>query len=240
MNSQKVCVANDGIWVPFKDLYPDTDLSELDLKRFTCRILTHEEEKTCTDNRDCRGQCVAPDDAASGQEAVGTCSKFQNIVDSTLTVIGGKVSYPVVSMEMTADKIARLEELSRNRNKWNAHTIRDYSLVLEQSCFCLYGPYYGPNRVTVRAGEISRVVYLGERRDGFKPGDRLTNRKALKNTIVGLFDDLETRIQYMTGNAELQVEYDDVYGFPTVIDYDRPDWEDEQFRIEVSAFKPKR
>lgn len=140
---------------------------------------------------------------------------------------------------MTPDKALRLEELNRNRAKWVGRGIIDYEMILEQSCFCLFGPYYGPNRVVVRGGEILRVVYLGETRDGFRRGDRLTRKPALKKTLDEAFADLEFTIRNLTPNAVLRVEYHEEYGFPTLIDFDRSDMEDEQSRLIVSDFRPK-
>lgn len=239
MSSPEACAANDGVWIPVKDLYPDKELIEDDMRRFICRLRTHEEGRACTNDRQCRGGCLAPPGAVSGQEVVGTCSEFTWLVDGTRTMTDGKVRFPMVSPELTEDKISRLKKLAFNRDKWSAHAIRDYDMTLERSCHCLFGPYYGPNKVSVRDGEIFRVVYRGERRDGYKPGDRLTNQKALENTVDGIFDDLEKSIRSMTSNTILLVEYDEQYGFPVIVDYDRPDIADEESKLTVVDFVPK-
>ena len=239
MSSAVACAAHDGRWVPVKDLYPRDDLAEDDMHRYTCIFQTKDGGKSCTDNQDCQNLCMAPQGAVSGQAATGVCAESTVPKGDVLTIIDGKVTYPRVSLEMTAKKTARLEELKLNRDKWHSKNISDYDFTIEQSCFCLYGPYYGPNRIRVRGGEITSVIYRGEKRDGFKPGDQLKRKSALKTTIDELFKDLEQTITLATENAKLQIEYDDEYGFPRLIEFDRPDWEDEEFRKVVSDFSPR-
>ena len=239
MSSAVACAAHDGAWVPVRDLYPRDDLSEDDMHRYTCIFQTKDGGKSCTDNRECQNLCMAPQGAVSGQAATGVCAESTVPKGDALTIIDGKVTYPLVSLEITAVKTARLEELKLNRDKWHSKNISDYDFTIKQTCFCLYGPYYGPNRIRVRGGEITSVIYRGETRDGFKPGDQLKRKPALKKTIDELFEDLEQTISLATENAELQIEYDDEYGFPTLIDFDRPDMDDEEFRKVVSDFAPR-
>jgi hypothetical protein len=240
MSSAEACAASDGEWIPFKDLYPSKELIEDDLRRHICNLRTHDGGKACTDNRQCKGYCVAPIDAESGQRVTGECSAYIQKVDGTLTVAEGRVTYPMSTLKMTDRKSAMLQRLEIARQQWTAFGISDYEItVADENCFCLYGPYYGPNRVTVRDGKISRVIYRGERRDGFRRGDNLTREKALKHTLDEVFDRLERTIRHMTANTILTVEYDSEYGFPTLIDFDRPDWEDEQRRLVVSDFRPR-
>lgn len=238
MSSAAACAASDGEWIPFKDLYPGEELIEDDLRRYVCNLRTHEDGKACTDNRQCKGNCIAPVDAESGQEVIGECSAYIQRVHSILTVVDGRVTYPRSTLKMTERKAAMLRRLDFARNQWTALGISDYEItVADENCFCLYGPYYGPNRVIVIDGKISNVIYRGERRDGFRPGDNLTGEKALKHTVNEVFDRLERTIRQMTANTFLDVEYDSEYGFPTLIDFDRPDWEDEQWRLVVSNFQ---
>jgi Family of unknown function (DUF6174) len=238
MSSPGACAASDGEWISFKDLYPHEDLGEGDMRRFICNLRTHEAGKACTDNQQCKGYCAAPDGAASGQEVAGECSAYVQRVNGTLTVVDGKVTYPRSSSTMTERKAAMLQMLDAARQQWSSLGITNYEItVADENCFCLYGPYYGPNRIIVRDGKISRVVYLGERRDGFRRGDSLTHKNALKYTVNKIFEQLEQTIRLMTANTKLDVEYDPKYGFPTLIDFDRPDWEDEQSRLIVTDFQ---
>lgn len=240
MRSAEVCAAQDGAWVPVRDLYPRDDLSEDDMRRYTCIFQTDDGGKSCTDNRQCHNLCMAPQGAVSGQAATGVCAESTRPKGDALTIVDGKVTYPSSSLEMTERKSSLLEELIVNRDRWDSQGISNYEFMIEdQTCFCLFGPYYGPNRVIVRNGSIKIVIYRGEKRDGYKPGDRLTNKSALKKTVDEIFDDLEQRILRLTGNAMLRIEYDEKFGFPTLIDFDRPDMEDEQSRQIVSDFSPR-
>lgn len=238
MSSPEACAAHDGDWIPFKDLYPDKDLIEEDMRRYVCNLRTHEGGKACTDNRQCRGYCVAPSHAESGQTVTGECSAYVQKVHGTLTVAEGRVTYPRVSSVMTDRKAAMLQELEVARQQWTSLGIDNYEVTIaNENCYCLYGPYYGPNRVIVRDGQISQVVYHGEHRDGFRTGDSITREKALKHTVDEIFDRLEGTIRQMTGNTMLKVEYHLEYGFPTLIDFDRPDWGDVQSRLVVLNFR---
>jgi hypothetical protein len=138
------------------------------------------------------------------------------------------------------DKKTLLTELLLNKEKWKSHSISSYRVRMEDvNCFCLYGPYYGPNQIKVRKGEIVSVIYGGEIRDGFRPGDQLIREKALKNTIEDVFDRIERYIYIDRHETLLTVEYDPKYGFPTLVDYDRYGWSDAQHRLIVSNFRPK-
>ena len=239
MSSAAACAAHDGAWVPVRDLYPLDDLSEDDMRRYTCIFQTDDGGKSCTDNRQCHNLCMAPQGAVSGQTATGVCAESTRPKGDVLTIADGKVMYPSYSLEMTERKSSLLEELIVNRDRWDSLGISSYEFTIEQTCFCLLAPYYGPNRIIVRNGSIKTVIYRGEKWDGYKPGDRLTNESTLKTTIDEIFDDLEQRILRLTGNAMLRIEYDEKFGFPTLIDFDRPDWADEEFRKVVSDFSPR-
>jgi hypothetical protein len=134
-------------------------------------------------------------------------------------------------------RATRLAHLRGHRMRWRAQGLLDYDITIrDTNCFCNFGPYYGPVRVSVRRGRISRTVYLGETRDGYRAGARLSIETHLKRTVDQLFDDAERVISSSDSQAWLRVEYDATYGFPTVIAFDRPDWEDEQSRVEVTDF----
>ncbi len=139
------------------------------------------------------------------------------------------------------DKAARLEDLQKNEAKWASHRISDYEVTLRnENCYCLYGPYYGPVRVFVKGGRISKVIYLGEARDGFKPGNRLRGKAAyLAKTIDGLFEDVRFMTERASDKTSLNISYDDTFGFPVLIDFDRSDLSDVQSRIVVTDFIKK-
>ena len=241
MKNAELCVAHKGDWVPLRDLYPGKELNSDDSRRYVCNIRTNDGGKACADDNECQGPCQAPADAVSGKPAIGSCSHHTWIVEGVRRIHNGVVDYPMFSEEMTDAKAARLQQLEANRAKWAAHRISNYKITLQDTdCYCLYGPYYGPIRITVRHGKIKRAIYLGEPRDGYRPGDSVTISTRLRSTIDELFDDLEHTIRYATENTDLKVDYDGEYGFPTLISYDRPDWEDEQSRLVVSDFKPAR
>lgn len=240
MSSSEACAAHDGEWIPFKDLYPNKDLIEDDMRRYVCNQRTHEGGKACTDNRQCKAYCAAPDGAASGELVTSECSAYVQKVHGTLSVVNGRVTYPLVSTAMTDRKAAMLERLEIARQQWASLGVDDYEFTIaDENCFCLYGPYYGPNRVIVRDGTISRVIYRGNRRDGFRRGDSLTREEALKYTVDDVFDRLEQTVREMIGNTTLVVEYHSEFGFPILIDFDRPDWEDEQSRLVLSDFRAR-
>ena len=206
LGSPDACAASNGEWIPFQDLYPGKDLTEDDRRRYVCNLRTHDGGTACTDSRQCRGYCEAPAGAGSGQTVTGECSAYVLKVDGTLTVHEGRVTYPTSSTTMTRRKASMLQRFEAARNHWSSLGIDDYTItVADETCFCLYGPYYGPNRVTVHNGEISRVIYRGERRDGFRRGDSLTRERALKPTVDEIFDRLERSIRNMTANTMLDV-----------------------------------
>jgi hypothetical protein len=39
--------------------------------------------------------------------------------------------------------------------------------------------------------------------------------------------------------SNYRIEYDREWGFPIVVDFDNPDWEDEQWRLVADGFKPR-
>jgi hypothetical protein len=160
------------------------------------------------------------------------------LVDGTRTVIGGRVDYPWFTLDMTDEKRRRLQELAMNRAKWNAYGALNYSMTLGQNCFmCLYGAA-GPNRIVVKEGAIVSVRYQGESLNGpHRNQSLMRERSVLKTTIEEMFEGLQTTITRMTSNTNLRVVYDSEYGFPSRIDFDRPDIEDEQYSLIVSDFR---
>ena len=93
----------------------------------------------------------------------------------------------------------------------------------------------GPLRIGMSSSEVSTV--LGERRDGYWPGRAVEVDTALKATIEEVFENAK-RVILTVPEGAYRIEYDKQFGFPAVIDVDRPDWEDEQWRLIVDGFKP--
>lgn len=136
-------------------------------------------------------------------------------------------------------KTQRLETLRAQQAKWQSHNISDYELTITQDCFCLYGPAYGPNKVVVKNEAVKIVRYYGEARDNFKPGERLDVDDGISMSVSELFERTERQVINAAENAILDIEYHPDYGFPVLIDYDRPDLDDEESRVTVYGFKPK-
>jgi hypothetical protein len=123
--------------------------------------------------------------------------------------------------------------------RWKASGLQGYDLTLEdEACHCQFGPYYGPLRVSVRDGRVVRAIYLGPARDGYARGDRVRVDSHLKVTVEQLFELLERRIAGLGPGTHLTIAYDATWGFPTLIDFDQPDQEDEQSRLVVSDLVP--
>lgn len=240
-DTRAACEKNDGVWTKFEDLYPEGALSGDDIGRYICRIRTHEEGFSCTSQNQCRGQCLAPEGTKAGDEAVGVCAEFMwpSFFERNRTLIDGRVVYPEYSMEMTAKKRRLLAELYRNLEKWKSAELASYSFTAEnKNCFCYFALDYGPVETIVKNRKISKVVYLGEARDGYKSGDEITSPTSLSQTILTFFNYTEERIKKATGNALIEVTYDPTFGFPTLIKFDRPDYEDDQSSVVIYGFKP--
>ena len=151
----------------------------------------------------------------------------------------GVVFYPEATAMLFPKKQAMLDEFLRNREKWRAQGIVSYRVTIqEHACFCIYGPYYGPNQLSVRNGKLASVIYRGERRDGFRRGDQLLGQDALATTIDGMFARLEPIIMNFTDNADFEIYYDQTYGFPSRAAFDRSDMDDEQWDTRFTDFAP--
>lgn len=240
-DSEKLCTESNGSWTAFKGLYPNNypNLSKDDVSRFICRIKTNEENVICSDDSHCRGLCVADEDAVAGEEAVGLCAKYMwpSYDERNRLILKGRVGYPDFSLKMTESKKAMIAELIINRDKWSSQNIQNYRFVSKnENCACFYGPYYGPIEVIVKNNKIVKAIYLGEERDGFKAGDSLKIKTHLKQTVDDFFSYAETTIRRSTSNAYLKIEYDKEFGFPILIDYDRPDWADDQSKLVIFDF----
>lgn len=126
--------------------------------------------------------------------------------------------------------------LEKNYLKWKNLEIYNYQLtVQDQTCWCMHAMGYGPIKNYIQGNNIIKSIYLGERRDGYRNGIKVKNKSSLEMTIEQVFQ--RARVIANKANANsYKITYDDKYGFPTIIDYDDPDMEDEQSRLVVSEF----
>ncbi|MFN2476961.1 MAG: DUF6174 domain-containing protein [Chthoniobacterales bacterium] len=134
-----------------------------------------------------------------------------------------------------------LQELQANRAKWQRHGITDYEFrQRDETCFCMYGPYYGPIRVIVAKGKVKKAIYEGERRDGYWPGRLVREKTELVATVEDVFRRADGVINARS-KAPYTIRYDPTYGFPTMIDVQNPPgMADAQWRLVVDGFTPRK
>jgi hypothetical protein len=144
------------------------------------------------------------------------------------------------SIAVASRKAAEMRELEANRQKWRRHAVTTYQFRLrDETCYCLYGPYYGPIRVSVKNGKVRKAVYEGERRDGYWYGRIVREKTHLVATVEDVFTQVEQLITSGAQGAPYKIRYDRVYGFPTLVDVDNPPrMADAQWRLVVDGFKP--
>jgi len=179
------------------------------------------------------------------------------IVFSSLSACASVSEYPYsrkTEFQIGDDKVltsvrrASLKaQLAERKTIWTANKPDNYSYILQQSCFCLYGPAYGPNAIKVQDGSVKSIIYRGETRDGFKSGDKLSENGVLNYTIDELFERIERVLSGQNLNPEryknreiienFNVSYDDEFGFPIRISYDRVLTADEEYVILLEGFK---
>ena len=149
---------------------------------------------------------------------------------------------------LTPTRRVRLKaQLDEQKAIWAANRLDDYHYILEKSCYCLYGPAYGPNIVRVRDGNVKSIIYRGERRDGFKSGDKLLGNAVLDYSIDELFEKVEKVLSGQSLISErfnqrevmenFAVTYDETFGFPVRISYDRLLTADEEYVVLLKGFK---
>ena len=78
-------------------------------------------------------------------------------------------------------KSSEVAKIDKKHEFWLTNAPTHYRYVVSQSCYCLFGPSYGPNDVEVRDGKVVKVTYRGETRDGFESGDSLMEVKSAVN-----------------------------------------------------------
>lgn len=136
---------------------------------------------------------------------------------------------------------------------WNRNRPKHYQYVISKTCFCFDAPTYGPNEIEIKNGEIIRITYRGETRDGFKAGDSLIDESATAYTIDELFAKANeivsgkrrssiARIRSQNSedrkvNRRFLIEFDPIYGFPKRLGYDEDIVADEEWSILIENFK---
>jgi hypothetical protein len=123
-------------------------------------------------------------------------------------------------------------ELERARGRWRREGLSDYRYEFELHCYCV-GDLYRPVTVRVRNGAVHSAVYAD---NGAPVPDEYL---PLYRTIDGLFEVIGDAINRHADY--LDVEYDDVYGYPRFadIDYEHGTADDEVY-FTVRRFRPGR
>jgi len=129
-------------------------------------------------------------------------------------------------------------ELAEAKTRWVSSGITSYEIRFrDESCFCLYGPYYGPIRNVVRSGKLKASYYEGVKRDGYRFGRKVRIVTALRATVEDVFLRVD-RLVDTAPDGTYQVKYDPTYGFPVDINFDDPARDDEQWHLVTDGFKP--
>jgi hypothetical protein len=90
------CSARGGDWTSFVALYPRSELSTLDKRRYICNMRTNDGGNICSDRAQCQGLCIAPATSVVGQTITGQCSVNVLVPESTRFVGNGVVLDPTV------------------------------------------------------------------------------------------------------------------------------------------------
>jgi hypothetical protein len=117
------------------------------------------------------------------------------------------------------------------RVKWHSRGVTDYQLVVERGwCECL-PEWTRPMRVAVR--ESGAQVTVTDLERGTPVSLAANDRPLTVENLFLLIDELREE-----GVYRLDVLYDPIYGFPTLIDVDRDrQMVDDEFRIMVREFE---
>ncbi|MEL7025075.1 MAG: DUF6174 domain-containing protein [Pseudomonadota bacterium] len=204
--------------------------------QYVCNPRVADAGTACEDGSECRGDCIASTDALPGQETIGACAAYALRTLGSMTLTNGKAVYPLKLDFLENRQVALRLEYELAKARWDALEIDTYRIEVEQSCFCLYGPYYGPNQIFVRNGTTRRVTYLGETRDGFQSGDSLTNEDAFKPTVNDLFAYVGDEIRGLGPDRVLSVNYHPEFGFPVRTERDDLRLSDSNVKITVIDF----
>ena len=113
---------------------------------------------------------------------------------------------------------SQLEELQKNRKRWEALEIRSYDYEHRKSCFCV--PAINKLvRVEVRDGVVARTVDLAT-------GEEISDPHVTWPTIDELFEQTE---RLFGTSYRLTIRYDRAMHFPTEISGDVPQTVDDEF-----------
>ncbi len=116
----------------------------------------------------------------------------------------------------TTDDDTMLRELAKNRELWEASNIENYSLNQRVSCFCA-GPYswtvFVKGKLKDKVEFDETQLEIGQTYDEIYE-DVLNSAR----TVEEIFEFLERTINKEV--ASLRVEYNEEYGFPTLISID--------------------
>jgi hypothetical protein len=123
---------------------------------------------------------------------------------------------------------SQVEELRRQRERWEALEIRSYDYEHQKGCYCV--PEINQRvRVEVRNGVVARTVNVAS-------GEEISHPQITWPTIDELFD--RTEELFGTG-YKLKITYDRTRHFPTEIIGDVPDAVDDEFTTTVRNFVPR-
>lgn len=113
-----------------------------------------------------------------------------------------------------------------NKKLWEETKTRNYSFVVEKSCFC---PYKENKQVTVDNTKIIESKFI--------PSNALINVNTEQKNIDGYFDIIQNALDKNV--YKLVVKYDKIYGYPTEIhiDYDEQ-IVDEEVHYTLTHFNP--
>jgi hypothetical protein len=111
------------------------------------------------------------------------------------------------SITSPSSRSATERELSQNRQRWASSGIHEYEFDYQMSCFCP-PEATKPVHITVRQDAVASVV---RNEDGLAAGTSY----AAWPTVLGLFADIETRLDQ--GVSRITVDYDPTYGYPRSI-----------------------
>lgn len=127
-------------------------------------------------------------------------------------------------------------ELAQAKSQWESQRIEDYSFVISNACACPNPVHTGPMQITVREGKLRRAVYLGQRKEGYAPGQAVRRRTPLRVSISGLFETIEKRLK-SGDSGHFKIKYDDKLGYPLKFEYDDPALKGEESKIELKDFR---
>lgn len=120
--------------------------------------------------------------------------------------------------------------LAEAKMLWGTGAINDYTMTMQQTCFCPPG-LLQPLEVEVVDGQLKAVTGVDQ---PLENAELLDTRRL---TVEGLFQFIENARS--RNPARLKVEYNGQYGFPVRIDYDGdPMIADDELQYRITDFEP--